>query len=112
MKAREGSFLSQGQPILDGSSATAPYLPRTCYSAFTGRTGVGLSFFDSTAHARYTVPRVSGPVLWRYSVVDSTWRAQDIQGIDYSSMLLGLAAYFLGNDFFTENNDYAKLVRP
>ena len=49
-----------------------------------------------------------GQLLWRFSLKDKTWRANVIQGIDYSSMLLGLAALpeHLGVEFFAKNNDF------
>lgn len=47
-------------------------------------------------------------VLWRFSEEDSTWKACDIQGIDYSTLLLGLAAHpdQLGTAFYEVNNQY------
>jgi hypothetical protein len=49
---------------------------------------------------------VAGTLLWRYSVSDPSWVPQDIQGIDYSSMMLGLVSYMLGSSFLTEHNDF------
>lgn len=49
---------------------------------------------------------VEGNVLWRYSVSDPYWVAQEIQGIDYSSMMLGLATHILGSPFLEEHNDF------
>lgn len=48
------------------------------------------------------------PVLWRFSEEDPAWTACDLQGIDFSTMLLGLAAHpsMLGNAFFSNNNDF------
>lgn len=48
------------------------------------------------------------PVLWRSSYDDPAWIPKDIQGIDYASLLLGLAAHpnFLGPIFFQQNNDF------
>ncbi len=46
------------------------------------------------------------PLLWRYSLKDKAWRAEVIQGVDYSTMLFGLAALpeFLGPEFFNYYN--------
>ncbi|UCG85733.1 MAG: hypothetical protein JSW71_17710 [Gemmatimonadota bacterium] len=49
---------------------------------------------------------VSGNLLWRYSVSDPSWIPQEIQGIDYSSMMLGLAAHILERSFVEEHNDF------
>jgi hypothetical protein len=53
-----------------------------------------------------SIAGVTGSLLWRYSVSDSLWVAEEIQGIDYSSMMLGLVAYILGSSFIEENNDF------
>ena len=47
-------------------------------------------------------------ILWRYSAINPKWRATNIQGVDYSTMLFGLAALpeNLGMDFFNTFNDY------
>lgn len=47
-------------------------------------------------------------LLWRYSLSNTTWKAPEVQGIDYSTMLFGLATLpqFLGNDFFIRNNNF------
>jgi hypothetical protein len=50
---------------------------------------------------------VSGPLLWRYSVADPSWIPAEIQGIDYSSLMLGLATSVLGSGFIAEHNDFA-----
>ncbi|WOH38724.1 hypothetical protein RI844_05780 [Thalassotalea fonticola] len=49
-------------------------------------------------------PEVS--VLWRYSLKQKHWRAKAVQGVDFSTMLFGLAALpdFLGADFFNRYN--------
>jgi hypothetical protein len=51
----------------------------------------------------------AGQLLWRFSLKDETWRANIIQGIDYSCMLLGLAALpeHLGVGFFVRNNNFS-----
>ncbi|MGC9326125.1 MAG: hypothetical protein ACP5I1_00690 [Candidatus Hinthialibacter sp.] len=51
----------------------------------------------------------SAYALWRISAEDRTWKAPDIQGVDYALMLFGLASLpdFLGSDFFPAYNDLA-----
>ncbi|MDW3649884.1 MAG: T9SS type A sorting domain-containing protein [Bacteroidia bacterium] len=46
--------------------------------------------------------------LWRFSTLDSNWIPRDLQGIDFSSMLFGLASHqrFLGPNFFPFFNDF------
>jgi hypothetical protein len=53
-----------------------------------------------------SIDGVSGNLLWRYSVSDPSWVAQEIQGIDYSSMMLGLVAHMHGTSFLEEHNDF------
>ncbi len=58
---------------------------------------------------RYVFPNYPSDVLlWRYSLTNSQWQATEIQGIDYSTMLFGLATLpqFLGKSFFAQNNDF------
>lgn len=58
---------------------------------------------------RYVFPQYSNDtILWRYSLTNTTWKASEVQGIDYSTMLFGLASLpqFLGKDFFTRNNNF------
>ena len=45
-------------------------------------------------------------LLWRYSLDEPTWIPNAIQGIDYSSMLYGLAYDKFGDSFFATYNDY------
>ena len=47
-------------------------------------------------------------VLWRFSTENTSWVPNDIQGIDYALMLLGLASLQenLGSDFFSEYNNF------
>lgn len=45
-------------------------------------------------------------LLWRYSLDEVNWNSDQIQGIDYSTMLYGLAADKFGTSFFTTNNNY------
>lgn len=46
---------------------------------------------------------------WRYSLDDPAWRANDVQGVDYSTMLYGLAQYFYPG-FFQSYNSYGPVV--
>ena len=58
---------------------------------------------------RYVFPQFSkDTILWRYSLTDNTWKAPEVQGIDYSTMLFGLAGLpqFLGEEFFVRNNNF------
>ena len=59
---------------------------------------------------KFTLPNSSAPnqILWRYSNTVPSWSASEVQGIDYSTMLFGLASLpqFLGKDFFAYYNDY------
>ncbi len=48
---------------------------------------------------------VPGNLLWRFSVSDPSWVPAEIQGIDYSSMMLGLATHVSGRAFLEEQND-------
>ena len=45
-------------------------------------------------------------ILWRHSSYDPFWQAEDIQGVDFSTMLFGLATLneHLGLNFFLKNN--------
>ncbi|QOD60987.1 T9SS type A sorting domain-containing protein [Polaribacter haliotis] len=45
-------------------------------------------------------------LLWRYSLDETTWKPNEIQGVDYSSMLFGLAANKFGSTFFSTYNNY------
>jgi len=57
----------------------------------------------------YTFPQFpNDTILWRYSLKNSNWKAQEVQGIDYSTLLFGLASLpqFLGKAFFEKNNDF------
>ena len=48
------------------------------------------------------------PILWRYSLSDTTWIPNEIIGIDHSTMLFGLSTLpeYLGNSFFSTYNDF------
>lgn len=55
----------------------------------------------------YKLPHTdSAFVLWRKSMEHPNWTAPDIQGIDYASMVLGLAVLpeFAGEDFYAKYN--------
>ncbi|MBN1481277.1 hypothetical protein EH223_02725 [candidate division KSB1 bacterium] len=56
----------------------------------------------------YRIPGSSQKILWRFSVQDRSWRAADVQGVDISTLLFGLAAHpaVLGNSFFAAYNDF------
>ncbi|WP_316837772.1 hypothetical protein [Pedobacter nutrimenti] len=56
----------------------------------------------------YTLPGTSYKILWRYSTANLSWKAAEVQGIDYSSMLFGLASLSVncGTTFFSTNNYY------
>lgn len=64
----------------------------------------------------YTLNGTSTRILWRYSLTNPAWKATDIQGVDYATMLFGLAANNLGIQFFKTNNLYNlgthNFVRP
>lgn len=58
---------------------------------------------------RYVFPQFSkDTILWRYSLRNTGWKAPEVQGIDYSTMLFGLASLprFLGKEFFIRNNNF------
>ncbi|MGB3464847.1 MAG: T9SS type A sorting domain-containing protein [Cyclobacteriaceae bacterium] len=46
---------------------------------------------------------------WRYSLDNPAWRSNDVQGVDYSTMLFGLAQYFYPG-FFQSYNSYGPLI--
>lgn len=56
----------------------------------------------------YTLPGSTDKILWRYSITNSSWRAPEVQGVDFSTMLFGLASLTgnCGPAFFTTNNNY------
>ena len=54
----------------------------------------------------YTLPN-GIPFIWRYSLDNPAWRANAVQGIDYSTMLYGLAHLYLGSSFFRTYNDFS-----
>ncbi len=56
----------------------------------------------------YTVPGGTKKFLWRFSVNQPDWRADDVQGVDSSTLIFGLAAHqsVLGTDFFQTFNNF------
>ena len=59
--------------------------------------------------AVYQLPGLTeAEILWRKSLNKPSWKANEVQGIDHSTMLFGLATLpeFLGADFFLEYNDF------
>jgi hypothetical protein len=59
-----------------------------------------------TSRAVRSMTGVSGTLLWRYSVSDPSWVPQEIQGIDYSTMMLGVATQMLSASFLQQHNDF------
>ena len=62
---------------------------------------------DERGWARYLL-KEGHEILWRYSYKNPEWRAESVQGIDFSAMLFGLAAMeeHLGMEFFNTYNNY------
>lgn len=56
---------------------------------------------------KYLLPS-GNPIIWRYSKNDPTWEPNEIIGIDYATMLFGLATLpeYLGEHFFPTYNDF------
>ncbi|MBN1559534.1 T9SS type A sorting domain-containing protein [candidate division KSB1 bacterium] len=56
----------------------------------------------------YSVPGSTKKFLWRFSVQDPSWRAADVQGVDISTLMFGLATHpsLLGTEFFEKYNQY------
>ena len=55
----------------------------------------------------YRLPNESRtPILWRYSKEEINWRANAVQGVDFSTMLFGLQ-YRLNRSFFNRYNNYS-----
>jgi len=57
----------------------------------------------------YTLPNSeSAEILWRKSLDNIDFSANEVSGVDFATMLFGLASLpeFLGVDFFIENNDF------
>ncbi len=54
-----------------------------------------------------TMAGVNGDLLWRYSVSHPSWLPAEVQGIDYSYLMLGLATHVAGTSFVEEHNDFA-----
>lgn len=63
--------------------------------------------------AVYGLPPASpDKILWRQSLADQYWQAEDIQGVDFSTMLFGLAYLpeHLGSEFFSIYNDFMSIL--
>lgn len=57
----------------------------------------------------YDLPKRKGQkILWRKSLQDPDWVANEIQGVDYALFLFGLATLpeFLGPSFFSDHHNY------
>jgi len=83
-------------PIIGGFIPVNPTAKNDLMSLYRANKGV------------YKLPGTAYDILWRYSVKDPAWTANEVQGIDYSTMLFGLATLteHCGKDFFTINNNY------
>lgn len=63
----------------------------------------------SDSRGFYSLPDKNGTkLLWRFSTESADWIAGDVQGVDFSTMLFGLAAHpnALGPDFFSKYNNF------
>ena len=66
----------------------------------------------NSGDGKYTLPDLNNDtILWRYSLDNPAWQANEISGVDHSTMLFGLASLpeYLGNRFFSTNNDFFPL---
>jgi len=63
--------------------------------------------YNSMGRAVRSIAGVEHRILWRYSIADPSWAPPEIQGIDYASMMLGLATYLFGRAFLEQHNDFA-----
>jgi PKD repeat protein len=57
----------------------------------------------------YTLPAdTSLKILWRYSPAAPAWRATVVQGVDFATLLFGIASLpeYVGIDFFARHNDF------
>lgn len=56
----------------------------------------------------YQAPGSTKKFLWRFSVGEPEWRALDVQGVDLSTLIFGLAALpsVLGKEFFEDFNNF------
>jgi hypothetical protein len=57
---------------------------------------------------RYDLPGDTNQVLWRFSTIQAGWIADGAAGVDWSTMVFGLAAHpdALGSNFFKTHNDF------
>lgn len=60
---------------------------------------------------KYFLPNSTDPILWRHSVSNTTWVPNEIIGVDFSTMLFGIATLpeYLGTSFFSTNNAFFPL---
>lgn len=57
----------------------------------------------------YTLPNpAKTELLWRFSLENPAWRAGDVQGVDFSTTIFGIASHelVLGADYFSQYNDF------
>ncbi|MFX0133486.1 MAG: T9SS type A sorting domain-containing protein [Candidatus Hodarchaeota archaeon] len=66
------------------------------------------SIYNDSLGIYHLLDSIKTPILWRFSLQDSSWKANDIQGVDYSTMIFGLASHpqVLGSKFFEQYNDF------
>jgi hypothetical protein len=59
--------------------------------------------------AVYNLPGTSYPILWRYSITNTTYRTPSVSGVDFASELFGLASLpsHCGTSFFSNNNNFS-----
>jgi hypothetical protein len=57
---------------------------------------------------RYDLPEDTTQVLWRFSIIQEEWMADGAAGVDWSTMVFGLAAHpdALGSSFFRTYNNF------
>jgi hypothetical protein len=57
---------------------------------------------------RYDLPGDTSQVLWRFSMIQPEWIADGAAGVDWSTMVFGLAAHpdALGSTFFKTHNNF------
>lgn len=61
-----------------------------------------------SGRGRYTFANTNTSVLWRFSVNNPAWTAGALQGVDFSTMVFGLAAHpsMLGKEWFEKYNNF------
>ena len=67
-----------------------------------------ISIWNDSLGLYYLPDSINTELIWRFSIDSSKWTANDIQGVDYSTMILGLASHplILGTEFFIEYNNF------